>query len=228
MFPKGIIYEAGKSSQTGEFLLRPKFLARAFYHIVRAVGGGLIGFAVIALSFSYYPVIRDEVTYQFKSPAKAGFGDLLETSATDFGMDPYFSLYVPKINAKATVIPNVNPGSYNDYSKALKKGVAHAAGTNFPGQNKLIYLFSHSTNNALNFSRYNAIFFLLRKVEKGDRIMVFFLGKEYEYVVTQKLVVGADDNSWLRDKNEGEYLVLQTCDPPGTSLRRLIVVAKPI
>lgn len=228
MFPKGIIYQAGVSAQTGEFLLRPKFLTRVLYHTARAVGGGLVGFAVIALAFSFYPVIRDEVSYQFKTPSKVGFADILDTSATDYGLDPHFSLYVPKINAKADVIPNVNPGSYSDYSKALQKGVAHAAGTNFPGQDKLVYLFSHSTNSALNFARYNAVFFLLRKVEPGDKIMVFFLGEEYEYIVTKKLVVDATDNSWLTDKNDGEYLVLQTCDPPGTSLRRLIVVARPV
>lgn len=228
MFPNGIIYQAGKSGKTGEFLLRPKFWARVFYHTIRAFGGGLIGFAVIALAFSYYPVIRDEVSYQLKTPSKVGFADILDTKAIDYGLDPQFSVYVPKINAKADIIPNVNPGSYSEYSKALQKGVAHAAGTNFPGQNKLVYLFSHSTNSALNFARYNAVFFLLRKVESGDKIIVFFMGKEYEYIVSKKFVVDSTDNSWLTDKNNGEYLVLQTCDPPGTSLRRLIVVARPV
>lgn len=216
MAPTGIIYQAGDRERR-----------KRYFHIFRTLGGGLMGFVVIVLSFNLYFIVRDETSFKLDDPYKIGFRDLLATRAVDLGLDPHFSLYVPKIKARASVIPNVDAGSYIDYSKALKKGVAHAAGTNFPGQGKLVYLFSHSTDNAFNFARYNAVFFLLRKVEKGDRIMVYFLSKEYKYVVTEKFVVDATDNSWMVDKNEGEYLVLQTCDPPGTSFRRLVVVARP-
>lgn len=216
MAPTGIIYQAGDRERK-----------KRYSHFARILGGGLMGFVVIVLSFNLYFIIRDEASFKLDNPYKIGFRDLLVTQATDLGLDPYFSLYVPKIKARASVIPNIDAGSYNDYSKALKKGVAHAAGTNFPGQGKLVYLFSHSTNSTFNFTRYNAIFFLLRKVEKGDRILVYFLNKEYKYAVTEKYIVDATDNSWMVDKNEGEYLVLQTCDPPGTSLRRLVVVARP-
>lgn len=229
MFPRGTIYESGKSPRKGEFKLTPKLAIRIAYHLLRGIGTGFIGFAIIGLIFSYYPVVKEELSYKFKKPVKIGFGDLMnKTQASDFGLDPYFSLYVPKINAKASVIPNVSAGDYRQYSKALEDGVAHAAGTNFPGQGKLVYLFSHSTDTPLNFVRYNAIFFLLRKLEKGDRVVLFFLGKEYKYIVEEKLVTEANDTSWIKDKGQGEYLVLQTCDPPGTSIRRLIVVARPV
>lgn len=216
MAPTGIIYQASDRDRR-----------KKYFHIIRTLGGALIGFVVIALSFNLYFIFRDEASFKLSGPYRIGFRDLLTTQAIDLGLDPYFSIYVPKIKARALVVPNVNAGSYGDYSQALKKGVAHAAGTNFPGQGKLVYLFSHSTNSTFNFVRYNAVFFLLRKVEKGDRILVYFLNKEYKYVVTEKHIVDATDNSWMIDKNEGEYLVLQTCDPPGTSLRRLVVVARP-
>lgn len=216
MAPIGIIYQASNRERK-----------KRYFHTIRMLGGGLIGFVVIVLSFNLYFIVRDETSFNLDGPYRIGFRDLLETRAIDLGLDPYFSLYVPKIKAKASVIPNVDAGSYSDYSKALKKGVAHAAGTNFPGQGKLVYLFSHSTNSTFNFATYNAIFFLLRKVEKGDRILVYYLNKEYKYVVSEKFIVDATDNSWMIDRNEGEYLVLQTCDPPGTSLRRLVVVARP-
>ncbi|MFZ3301592.1 MAG: sortase [Microgenomates group bacterium] len=222
MAPIGIIYQAGGIDQ------KRNYHQTNYHRILRILGGGLIGFVVITLSFNLYFVIRDEASFKLDGPYKIGFRDLLATQAIDLGLDPYFSLYVPKIKARASVIPNVDAGKYSAYSTALKKGVAHAAGTNFPGQGKLVYLFSHSTDSAFNFARYNAVFFLLRKVEKGDRILVYFLNKEYKYVVTEKVVVDATDNSWMIDKNEGEYLVLQTCDPPGTSLRRLVVVARPV
>jgi sortase A len=229
MFPKGIIYQSGKSPRSGEFNLRPKFLVRILYQLGRGIGAGFISFAVVGVIFSYYPVLKEEIAYKTHKPVKVGFGDLISNSkAEDLGLDPFFSIHVPKIGAKAKVLPNVNAGNYNEYTKALEEGVAHAAGTNFPGQGKSIYLFSHSTDSPLNFARYNAVFYLLRKLEKGDRVVLYFMGKEYTYIVEEKVVTEADDISWLKDMEDGERLILQTCDPPGTSLRRLIVTAKPI
>lgn len=196
-----------------------------FYHLMRSLGAGLVAFAIVALIFSFYPILKEELTYK---PQKIGFGDLMGRSqASDFGLDPYFSLYIPKINARAKIIPNVDAGNQTAYLNALTEGVAHAKGTNFPGQGKLIYFFSHSTDSPLNFARYNAVFFLLRKLEKGDRVIVFFMGQKHEYVVTDKYVTAPSDTSSITDSGRGEELVLQTCDPPGTSLRRLIVVGVP-
>lgn len=210
----GIIYQA--ASRTKRFT----------YRVIRGFGAGIFSFAIVALIFSFYPIIKSEY---FTKPQKITFGDLISNSnAADFGLDPYFSIYIPKMNARANVIPNVDPGNQTEYLKALKEGVAQAKGTAFPGQGKLIYLFSHSTDSPLNFARYNAIFYLLRKLDKGDRIMVYYMDKEYEYLVTDKVITAANDISWLTDKGQGEELVLQTCDPPGTSLRRLLVVAKPL
>ncbi|MFI5240987.1 MAG: sortase [Microgenomates group bacterium] len=229
MYPQGVIYEKGRSDNSGEFSLRPSLTKRILYHLARGIGTGFIAFAIVGLIFSYYPILKEEIAYKAHKVPKIGFGDLIsQSSAEDYGLDPFFSIYVPKINAKASVIPNVNAGNYNEYTRSLQEGVAHASGTNFPGQGKLIYLFSHSTDSPLNFARYNAVFYLLRKLEPGDRVVIFFMGQEYKYIVEEKVITEPDDNSWLIEKGQGESLVLQTCDPPGTSLRRLIIVAKPI
>lgn len=196
------------------------------YGLIRTFGAGLVSFAIIALLFSFYPIIKEEF---FTKSQKISFGDLIGNSkASDFGLSSYYSIYIPKMNARANIIPNVEAGKPEIYLNALKDGVAHAAGTSFPGQGKLIYLFSHSTDSPLNFARYNAIFYLLKRLESGDRVIVYFMDKQYEYVVSEKLITSAKDTSWLIDKGIGEYLVLQTCDPIGTSLKRLIVVSTPV
>ncbi len=228
MYPRGVIYQKGKTNVSGEYSLRPSLLSRIGYHLLRSLGTGFVAFAVIGLIFSYYPILKEEIAYKNHKPPKIGFGDLISQSrAEDYGLDPFFSIYVPKINAKAKIIANVNAGEYSEYTQALQEGVAHAAGTNFPGQDKLVYLFSHSTDSPLNFARYNAVFYLLRKLEPGDKVIIFFMGQEYTYIVEESVVTESEDNSWILDKGEGEKLVLQTCDPPGTSLRRLIIVARP-
>jgi LPXTG-site transpeptidase (sortase) family protein len=68
----------------------------------------------------------------------------------------------------------------------------------------------------------------LGKLEKGDSVIIYFLDQKHEYVVTEKLVVPATDAAWLTDDGSGEQLILQTCDPPGTSWKRLLIVARPI
>lgn len=212
------------------------------YHALRSFGAGLVSFAIVGIIFSFWPILKEEFNYRFNKNEKitTGFGNLLTNAenvdqvkieAATLGLDPYFSLYIPKIDAKAKVIPNVDAGNPKEYLWALSEGVAHARGTNFPGQGKTIYLFSHSTDSPLNFAQYNAVFYLLRKLEKGDTVTVYFLDKKYEYEVTDKLITEAGDTSWLdpaspRLRGLSEALILQTCDPPGTSLRRLIVVAR--
>lgn len=214
MPPRGIIYQT------------PGRTKRIVYHLLRGIGAGFIAFAIVGIIFTFWPIAKEELNYK---PQKIGFGDLLSMSqAESLGLDPYFSIYIPKINAKARVIPNVNAGDQTQYMEALSEGVAHAAGTNFPGQGKTIFLFSHSTDSPINIARYNAVFYLLRKLEKGDRIVIYFLGQEHDYIITDRFTTSADDTSWLKDDGNGERLILQTCDPPGTSWNRLLVIARPI
>lgn len=137
-----------------------------------------------------------------------------------------FSIEIAKINAYSEVIKDVDPFDQDEYEVALKKGVAHAKGTGLPGDGKRIYLFAHSTNSPLNFNQFNAVFYELRELEENDDIVIKLNDKEYKYAVTGKKVVSASDISWLTAETVEEELVLQTCDPPGTTLQRLLVFAK--
>lgn len=147
--------------------------------------------------------------------------------ATSLGLDARFSIYVPKIDAKSVVIENVDLGSEKEYLAALKKGVAHGKGTYFPGQGKNIFLFAHSVSAPEYIKTYNAVFYDLRKLENGDEIIIYFSGKKYVYRVSEKIIASPSDVSFLTKDYGGETLILQTCDPPGTTLRRLLVIAKP-
>ncbi len=142
-------------------------------------------------------------------------------------VDPNFSIVIPKIAANARIVNNVNPADESEYLEQLKYGVAHAAGTYLPGQNGHIFLFAHSTDYVWNISTYNAVFYLLYKLDDGDEINIFFEGKRHVYTVTGKKVVEPTDVQYLTNKTASESLTLQTCWPPGTTLKRLLVFAKP-
>jgi len=238
MFPKGVIYQKGVSPKKGVVGLQPNLAVKLGYLLVRGIGAGLVGAAVIGLIFTYAPIIKEEALYALKGPQKANlvsFGELIQADpakkvqeeARAYGVGAYFSVVIPKIGAKSDVIANVDAGRPQEYLAALEEGVAHAKGTYFPGQGETIFLFAHSTDSPISVARYNAVFYLLRKLEPGDTIIVFFADKKYVYEVSEKVVTSANDTSWLTTDGE-EKLILQTCDPPGTTFRRLLIVAKPI
>lgn len=142
--------------------------------------------------------------------------------------DPEFSIVIPKIGANSNVIANVDPGNDTEYLDALKHGVAHAEGTAFPGEGGHIFMFAHSTDYIWNVGTYNAVFYLLYKLETGDEVDIFYKGVRHVYKVTGKEVVDPTQVEYLTKKTNEEFLTLQTCWPPGTTLKRMLVFAEPV
>ncbi|CAN5353455.1 hypothetical protein BH10PAT1_BH10PAT1_5260 [soil metagenome] len=242
MYPKGTIYHiytAEKSGLHGEVSLQAPVKTKLIYSLARGIGAGLIGFIIISFIFTFGPLIQDEVNYNLGTnkieyqPSQVDLVNaqnttVIQNEARSFGVDSYFSVVIPKIGAKANIIANVDPTNEKEYDAALAEGVAHAKGTYFPGQGQSIYLFAHSTNGPWNVARYNAVFYLLDKMTKGDQIIVYFADKRYVYEVTATKIVGPNDTSALSAQSSSEQLILQTCYPPGTSWNRLLVFAKPV
>lgn len=159
-------------------------------------------------------------------PATSSFGQVKSEDNAIVPVSTQFGIVIEKINANARVIPNVDPSNEREYMSALAAGVAHAKGTRFPGEKGNIYLFSHSTDAPWNIIRFNAVFYLLREMEKGDRVIMFYNNRRYDYIVFDKVIAKPTDISYLTNKYDQSILTLQTCDPPGTLINRLIVRAK--
>lgn len=156
-----------------------------------------------------------------------GFSNLKETDGESIiPVSTEYGIVIEKINANARIVPDVNPAIESEYMAALSMGVAEALGSARPGQPGNLYLFSHSTDAPWNIVRFNAVFFLLRELEKGDRVIIFYQNKRYDYIVFEKTIARPDDISYLTNKYDFPVLTLQTCDPPGTTLNRLIVRAR--
>lgn len=142
--------------------------------------------------------------------------------------DTEFSLLIPKIGASEKVLENVDPSNEKEYSKKLLEGIAHAKGTAFPGYGGNTYLFAHSADSFWNVGRYNAVFYLLKELKPGDDVVIFFQNKRFNYKVTETKILDASNIDYLKpDLGTGETLTLQTCWPPGTTWKRLLVFAKP-
>jgi LPXTG-site transpeptidase (sortase) family protein len=209
--------------------------------VLRTVGNFLIFSALFLLAKTFYPPVQQELIYAYHQwagkkyvvatpdqvPQKGSLSRLLALGKVEIlnPADPQFDVVIPKIGANARVLPDVDPANEPEYLDALKKGVAHAAGTAFPGEGGHIFLFAHSTDYIWNVSTYNAVFYLLYKVEKGDEVDIFYKGQRYVYKVIDKRVVDPSEVEYITRKTDQEFLTLQTCWPPGTTLKRLLVFA---
>jgi sortase A len=187
---------------------------------LRLLGNFLIIFGILFIVFTFGPATREETTYQIR--------EVLNKKPELIPPNEDFSIVIPKIAAVAPVFPNIDPFDKSKYLQVLYKGVAHAKGTPFPGQEGNTYLFAHSTDTFINVGRYNAVFYLLGKLEKGDKIDIYYKGEKIEYEVTEKKIVPPSTVEYLGTIDEGRTLTLQTCYPPGTTLKRLVVIAKQI
>jgi len=190
----------------------------------------LIGLAIVV--FIFWPVIKEEVKYNIDRAGRVRY--VIGTEQLNTFERPLsppnedFSIVIPKIAAVAPIIPAVDASDPKVYLPALRKGVAHAAGTKYPGQEGNVFLFAHSTDTFYNVSQYNAIFYLIGKLNAGDEIDIFYEGKLIKYVVYDKKVVSADSSQYFGTIGDGKTLTLQTCYPPGTTLKRLVVLAKEV
>ena len=229
----------------------------ARFLILRSIGNFLLLFAIFGVLATFGPALYYEVVfgivqargvhYKVESAQTSGFGEILKNktsqnnSSSEFAnilsgpkeqilmpKDTDFDILIPKIGANEKVFPNVDASSEKEFLPILAQGVAHARGTVFPGQAGNIYLFAHSTDSFWDVGRYNAVFYLLKNLSAGDDIVVFFQGSRHNYTVTDSKTVDSNEVSYIVNAQTGkEQLILQTCWPPGTSWKRLLVFAKP-
>lgn len=181
---------------------------KIFYHL----GNIFILLSVLGFSYILYPIIK---IYLFPPAIKQ-----IQTQKGIF-------LTIPKIHAQAPIIENVNPWNQSEYLQSLKKGIAHAKGTALPGENGTIFLFAHSSGSPWEITWYNTIFLRLNELQKKDRIEIVKNGKKYLYKVRDKKEVWPSEVNYLLQTKK-DQLILQTCTPIGTSLKRLLIFADPI
>lgn len=215
-----------------------------FNLLLGLTGQGLIVASIVLLLMTVGPIIRLQAGEWWRQSRTQITGKAAEPEIKESLLDTVrkpeeippeekqFQLLIPKIGVNTKVFANIDAGNEKIYEVALKKGVAHAIGSGLPGEanitNKSVYIFGHSTNNAWNIERYNALFYNLKDLKPGDEIIVWFWGKEYRYKVESVKKTDPLDLTYLQPQTDKEQLILQTCWPPGTTWKRLLVIANPV
>jgi len=173
------------------FSRRRRLVKRRLTHTGRGLflGAALVLLATLTLPF----ILQSKV----EPLTQITFSDLLRIAADEapqFTEASFFSIDIPKINAKTKIIPNIDAADKFEYGQALSRGVAHAAGTFLPDMNGgAVTLFAHSTDFTAHVSQYNAVFYRLDELTAGDLVTVWYLGKKYDYRVVSSRVVAPFD-----------------------------------
>lgn len=192
-----------------------------------AAGLALLLSGLLILSYSYGPLLVAEWQYYSQNQAPAPIRQVFQGDTEEkeiIPVDSNFGVIVPKIKANAPVVANVDPYNSQEYQVKLSQGVAHAKDTGFPDEKKGMFLFAHASGDILMARRYNAVFYLLNKLEQDDEVIVYYQDEPYYYQVTAIRETPADAVSYLENNNQAD-LILMTCTPPGTDWRRLLVLA---
>ena len=195
------------------------------HHIQSLLFGLSMGFVVVAIvMFGFF---NERFIAPFITPSKtASASPIIIDPSQQVGPDS--KVIIPKINVDVPVVYDVGTNDEKAIQNALERGVVHYPGTAVPGQNGNVVVVGHSSNNLLNKGKYKFAFVLLNRLQVGDTITMQYGGKRYVYKVYETVIVKPTDVGVLGPTDKTASLTLITCDPPGTSINRLVVKAEQI
>jgi sortase A len=183
-----------------------------------------VGFMVLlVVMFSFF---NERFIAPFIQPSRNISNTPIITQDTAVSKEP--QVIIPKINVQIPVVYGVNTIDDNQVENALESGVVHYADTATPGENGNVVVVGHSSNNIFNSGKYKFAFVLLSRLDDGDTFYLQKDGVRYTYQVYKKEIVKPTDVSVLQPTEKPATATLITCDPPGTSTNRLVVVGEQI
>ncbi|KKQ36586.1 MAG: hypothetical protein US53_C0046G0006 [Candidatus Woesebacteria bacterium GW2011_GWA1_37_7] len=129
-----------------------------------------------------------------------------------------FQLSVPRLKMENNIV-------YVD-SNDLSKGLVQLPGSALPGEKGNLFISGHSALNRFILGQ-KAIFANLTDLKKGDEILVEAANNKFVYKVVEIKVVDPSDLSVIpAPEEQGRYISLMTCVPPGLNFKRLVVLGK--
>ncbi len=197
-------------------------------HHVQSLLFGL-GMGALVLVVFLFGFFNEVIIAPFIQPSRVTAATPLIISSNSVAPTVNPEVIIPKINVE--IPANYGGTTTNEASieNDLESGVVHYPTTAVPGQNGNATFFGHSSNNIFNKGKYKFAFVLLHTLAEGDTFYLTYNSKVYVYKVISRKIVEPTEVSVL-DPVAGQTATatLITCDPPGTSLHRLVVVGQQI
>ncbi len=194
---------------------------------LQSIGFGL-GMGAVVLLILLFGFFNERFLAPFITPNRSvSSTPLILSEGSKVG--PESKVIIPKINVEVPVIYDVATVEEASIQNALERGTVHYATTSNPGEQGNTAIFGHSSNNILNKGQYKFAFVLLSRLEVGDTFYLQKGGIRYVYKIFDKKIVKPTDFSVLEPTvGKAAVATLITCDPPGTSINRLVVTGEQI
>lgn len=199
----------------------------AKHHIQSLLFGLSMGFVVVLIFL--FGFFNEVFIAPFIQPSRTSASTPLIISKDSTPSTSTPEVIIPKINVEIPVNYDQKTTDESVIENALETGVVHYPTTVRPGETGNAAFFGHSSNNIFNKGKYKFAFVLLRTLVPGDTFYLTYHKKTYIYKVISRKVVDPSEVGVLGPvPGQAATATLITCDPPGTSLKRLVVVGQQI
>jgi LPXTG-site transpeptidase (sortase) family protein len=220
-----------RSSAEVQAAIRDKVSAggtlQAKHHLQSLLFGLGVG-AVVVIIF-LFGFFNEVVIAPFIQPSRTEAATPLIVNSSNVSPTATPEVIIPKINVEIPVDYSQTTTNEASIENALQDGVVHYPTTSLPGQNGNAAFFGHSSNNIFNKGKYKFAFVLLHTLQNSDTFYLTYSSKVYAYKVISTTIVEPSNVGVLGPvPGQTATATLITCDPPGTSLHRLIVVGQQI
>lgn len=200
---------------------------KAKHHVQSLLFGLGLGFLVLFIFL--FGFFNEFFIAPFIQPSRNASATPLILNTNSVSPTATPEVIIPKINVEIPVDYTQTSTDESVIEDALESGIVHYPTTVMPGQNGNTAFFGHSSNNIFNKGKYKFAFVLLHTLVPGDTFYLTYNGKVYVYKVISKTVVPPTDVGVLGPvAGQTATATLITCDPPGTSLNRLVVVGQQV
>jgi LPXTG-site transpeptidase (sortase) family protein len=195
---------------------------KAKHHIQSLFFGLSLGtFVIFIFMFGFF---NEVIIAPFVQPSRnvTSIPIILSTGSIAVSSDP--NIIIPKINLEIPVDYTQTSTDQSIIEGALNNGIVHYPSTAYPGEIGNSAFFGHSSNNIFNPGKYKFAFVLLHTLVPGDTFYLVYQMKTYVYQVFDKKIVSPNDIAVLGNVDgKSATVTLITCDPPGTSINRLVI-----
>ncbi len=196
--------------------------AKAMQHAKSLLFG--LGSGAIVLAIVLFGLFNEVVLAPFIQPSRQASATPIILGADSVAPSSTPEVIIPKISVQIPVDYSLETSEESTFQKALESAVVHYHTTSKPGEKGNTAIFGHSSNNIFNPGKYKFAFVKLHELVPGDIFYLTSNQKVYSYRVYDKRIVPPSDTSVLDPvPDKTATAVLITCDPPGTSLNRLVV-----
>jgi sortase A len=191
-----------------------------------AFGLGIGALFVLIFLFGFF---NEVVIAPFIQPSRVAAATPIIVDSSTVAPSANPEVIIPKINVQIPVVYGGVTINEEDIQNNLEDGVVHYPTTVNPGQQGNAAYFGHSSNNIFNKGKYKFAFVLLHTLVPGDTFYLTYNKVVYIYKVVDRKIVDPSEVGVLGPvAGQTATATLITCDPPGTSLKRLVVVGQQI